>query len=39
MRSERYDTAEPIRLNLEVPSGRVRVETNDAPGRACALTQ
>ena len=31
MRSERYDTAEPIRLNLEVPSGRVRVETHDAP--------
>jgi DUF4097 and DUF4098 domain-containing protein YvlB len=31
MRSERYDTAEPVRLKLEVPSGRVRVETNDAP--------
>jgi DUF4097 and DUF4098 domain-containing protein YvlB len=30
MRSERYDTAEPIRLELEVPSGRVRVETTDA---------
>ena len=27
MRSERYDTPEPIRLRLEVPAGRVRVET------------
>jgi DUF4097 and DUF4098 domain-containing protein YvlB len=31
MRSERSDTPEPIRLNLEVPSGRIRVETTDAP--------
>jgi DUF4097 and DUF4098 domain-containing protein YvlB len=31
MRSERYDTSEPIRLSLEVPAGRVRVETGDEP--------
>jgi DUF4097 and DUF4098 domain-containing protein YvlB len=30
MRSERYDTPGPIRLNIEVPAGRVRVETADA---------
>jgi DUF4097 and DUF4098 domain-containing protein YvlB len=29
MRSERYETAEPIRLSLEVPAGRVRIETAD----------
>jgi DUF4097 and DUF4098 domain-containing protein YvlB len=29
MRSERWDTREPIRLNLEVPAGEVRVETTD----------
>jgi DUF4097 and DUF4098 domain-containing protein YvlB len=31
MRSDRYDTAEPIRLELEVPVGDVRVETSDEP--------
>ena len=31
MRSERWDTQEPIRLSLEVPSGDVRVETGDEP--------
>ncbi len=29
MRSERYDTPQPIRLKLEVPAGRVRVEATD----------
>jgi DUF4097 and DUF4098 domain-containing protein YvlB len=29
MRSERYDTQEPIRLDLEVPAGDVRVDTTD----------
>jgi len=31
MRSERYDTPEPIRLSLEVPAGRVRVASGDEP--------
>ena len=31
MRSERWETKEPIRLQLEVPAGDVRVETSDEP--------
>jgi len=31
MRSERYDTHEPIRLDLDVPAGDVRVDTHDEP--------
>jgi DUF4097 and DUF4098 domain-containing protein YvlB len=31
MRSERWDAPHPVRLDLEVPAGRVRVDTTDAP--------
>src|SRR5437868_9819765 len=37
MRSERWDTQEPIRLSLEVPSGDVRVETGDEPETTVVL--